>query len=178
MSIISGSRLRGCHPVVRLKSGLPPIARPECPTHVPALGYLWWARQWYGRNPNLFTLPVAAGVAATSAGLLLAVISSFTRSRSLTASPYLHGSARWASKKDIQQGDPNFQASRRSRLNAPRKGPCARPPAVLLLRDAWHSKTDCQSCKGKPGSRLEFYHLDLMLFLGCTAANQERRERN
>jgi hypothetical protein len=72
----------------------------------------------------------------------------------------------------------NFQASRRSRLNAPRKGPCARPPAVLLLRDAWHSKTDCQSCKGKPGSRLEFYHLDLMLFLGCTAANQERRERN
>ena len=64
---------------------------------------LWWAQQWYGRNPNLFALPAAAGVGTTSAGFLLAVISSFNRSRSLTASPYLHGSARWASKKDIQQ---------------------------------------------------------------------------
>jgi type IV secretion system protein VirD4 len=64
---------------------------------------LRWAQLWYGRNPNLFTFPAAAGVATTSAGLLLAVIGSFSRSRSLTASPYLHGSARWASQKDIDR---------------------------------------------------------------------------
>jgi type IV secretion system protein VirD4 len=64
---------------------------------------LRWAQLWYGRNSNLFTFPAAAGVATTSAGPLLAVIGSFSRSRSLTASPYLHGSARWASKKDIER---------------------------------------------------------------------------
>ena len=64
---------------------------------------LRWAQLWYGRNPNLFTFPAAAGVATTSVGLLLAVISSFSRSRSLIASPYLHGSARWSSKKDIER---------------------------------------------------------------------------
>jgi len=64
---------------------------------------LWWAQQWYPHNPALFTLPAAAGVATTAAGLLIAVMASFGRSRSLIASPYLHGSARWAAKEDIQQ---------------------------------------------------------------------------
>ena len=36
--IISRSRLCRCHTVIRVKSGLRSIARPERPTHVPALG--------------------------------------------------------------------------------------------------------------------------------------------
>jgi type IV secretion system protein VirD4 len=80
-----------------------PSLGPNVQHMYPPWEILRWAWAWYGRNPNLFTFPAAAGVATTSAGLLLAVISSFSRSRSLTASPYLHGSARWASKKDIDR---------------------------------------------------------------------------
>jgi type IV secretion system protein VirD4 len=54
-------------------------------------------------TPNLFMVPAAAGLATTSSGLLLAMIQQLYRSRSLIANPYLHGSARWAERRDIQE---------------------------------------------------------------------------
>src|SRR5260221_14064958 len=80
-----------------------PALGPNVQHIYPPWEILRWAWAWYGRNPNLFTLPAAAGVVTKSAGLLLAVISSFQASRSFTASPYLNGSASLAYKKDIQR---------------------------------------------------------------------------
>jgi type IV secretion system protein VirD4 len=64
---------------------------------------LVWAKEWYPQNPKAFGPPIGAGVGVTALGFMVAVIASTVRSRSLLATPYLHGSARWASQKDIDQ---------------------------------------------------------------------------
>lgn len=63
---------------------------------------LTWANKWYGTYPDAFMRAGSIGVLATGVGLLGLVITKMIQANSAKANEYLHGSARWANKKDIQ----------------------------------------------------------------------------
>ncbi|AJE23499.1 MULTISPECIES: type IV secretory system conjugative DNA transfer family protein [Azotobacter] len=63
---------------------------------------LTWANKWYGIYPDAFMRAGSIGVLATGVGLLGLVVTKMISANSSKANEYLHGSARWAGKKDIQ----------------------------------------------------------------------------
>lgn len=63
---------------------------------------LTWANKWHGTYPDAIMRAGSIGVLATGAGLLGLVITKMILANSSKANEYLHGSARWANKKDIQ----------------------------------------------------------------------------
>ncbi len=63
---------------------------------------LSWASDWYSIYPDEFMRSGSIGMVVTTVGLLGVAIAKVVTSNSSKASEYLHGSARWAEKKDIQ----------------------------------------------------------------------------
>ena len=63
---------------------------------------LKWASMWYSSYPNEFMKAGSVGMVVTSVGLLVVAIAKVVAKNSSKANQYLHGSARWADKKDIQ----------------------------------------------------------------------------
>jgi type IV secretion system protein VirD4 len=63
---------------------------------------LQWAFKWHGRFPREFMKSESLGMLVSAAGLLGVAIAKVVCSNTSRANEYLHGSARWAGKKDIQ----------------------------------------------------------------------------
>lgn len=63
---------------------------------------LTWASKWYGTYPEAVMRAGSIGVLASGVGLLALAITKMIQANSSKANEYLHGSARWANKKDIQ----------------------------------------------------------------------------
>ena len=61
-----------------------------------------WASKWYGTYTDAFMRAGSIGTVITGAGMLGAVITQMIKANSAKANDYLHGSARWANKDDIQ----------------------------------------------------------------------------
>jgi len=63
---------------------------------------LLWAEQWYGLYPDAVMKAGGIGLIVTMARLLLTFLLKTLLTNTARASETLHGSARWATKKDIQ----------------------------------------------------------------------------
>ena len=63
---------------------------------------LSWASQWGHLYPQEFVRAGSVGLVIAAAGLLAIFIARLITANSLKANEFLHGSARWAEKKDIQ----------------------------------------------------------------------------
>ena len=68
----------------------------------PPWGILQWASKWYSAYPDAFMHAAGVGITVTSVGLIGIVITKMVVANSSKANVYLHGSARWAAKQDIQ----------------------------------------------------------------------------
>lgn len=62
---------------------------------------VFWFLKWYNSFPHVFLLAGSVGVVCSAVGLLIIAVSKVAISNSSQASEFLHGSARWAEKKDI-----------------------------------------------------------------------------
>lgn len=63
---------------------------------------LIWAGKWWNYYSAQFTSAGSAGIMVASVGLLLLLALKSRLSQSGSSHPYLHGSARWAERKDIE----------------------------------------------------------------------------
>jgi len=63
---------------------------------------LVWAGKWYSNYPKEFMGAGGVGMMVSTAGLVGVVLMKMALSNTAKANQYLHGSARWAKKKDIQ----------------------------------------------------------------------------
>ncbi len=61
-----------------------------------------WAGKWYGHYPDDFMRAASIGITVSAVGLLTLVVIKMVQANSSKANLYLHGSARWANMKDIQ----------------------------------------------------------------------------
>ena len=68
----------------------------------PPWSILIWANKWYAHYSYFFIQAGSLGVVFSSVSLIGLVIAKIAMENSSTANKYLHGSARWANKKDIQ----------------------------------------------------------------------------
>ncbi len=64
---------------------------------------LVWADQWYGQYPDIFDMAASIGVLFSGVGLILVLIIKMVLANSSRTNQGLHGSARWADKKDIEK---------------------------------------------------------------------------
>ncbi len=64
---------------------------------------LLWADKWYGHYPAIFDVAASVGVLFSSVGLILVLIIKMVLANSSRTNQGLHGSARWADKKDIEK---------------------------------------------------------------------------
>lgn len=62
-----------------------------------------WYSKWHDKFPNELVSAGGVGTMVVAAGLLAMAITKIVTSNSSKANQYLHGSARWADKKDIQE---------------------------------------------------------------------------
>jgi len=62
-----------------------------------------WANKWQALYQPHVMKAASIGVSVSAVGLLSVVITKMVQANSSKASPYLHGSARWANLKDIQE---------------------------------------------------------------------------
>lgn len=63
---------------------------------------LEWSSKWYSHYPHEIMKAASVGMMVSTAGLLGVAVAKVVSSNSSKANEYLHGSARWAGKKDIQ----------------------------------------------------------------------------
>lgn len=63
---------------------------------------LAWSSQWYAHFPSEILQAASVGMLVSTVGLLGVAVAKVVSSNSSKANEYLHGSARWAEKKDIQ----------------------------------------------------------------------------
>lgn len=68
----------------------------------PAWAIVSWAMKWHGQSPEAFMRAGSAGIAIAGLGLTVLVIVKILVANTAKANPFLHGSARWANKRDIQ----------------------------------------------------------------------------
>jgi type IV secretion system protein VirD4 len=61
-----------------------------------------WASQWYTQESEAFLRAGWMGMSVSAVGLLVLVITKMIQASSSQANEYMHGSARWAGKKDIE----------------------------------------------------------------------------
>lgn len=63
---------------------------------------LQWSAQWYSYYPEEFMRASSMGLLVSTVGLLGVAVAKVVSSNTSKANEYLHGSARWAGKEDIQ----------------------------------------------------------------------------
>ena len=63
---------------------------------------LVWAGDWYSQYPNQIMRAASYGMVLSAVGLVLLLVLQLVLRNSSKANKYLHGSARWAAKKDIE----------------------------------------------------------------------------
>lgn len=63
---------------------------------------LEWSSTWYARYPDEVMTAASVGLLVATVGLLGVAVAKVVTSNSSRANAYLHGSARWAEKKDIE----------------------------------------------------------------------------
>jgi type IV secretion system protein VirD4 len=63
---------------------------------------LEWSIKWYSQYPNEIMKAASMGILVSGTGLMVVAVWKIVASNSAQANEYLHGSARWADKKDIQ----------------------------------------------------------------------------
>ncbi|ECZ2944987.1 TraM recognition domain-containing protein [Salmonella enterica] len=63
---------------------------------------LQWAGKWYAQYPDDFMRAGSIGMVVSTVGLLGVTVTKMVTANTGKANEYLHGSARWADKKDIQ----------------------------------------------------------------------------
>ena len=68
----------------------------------PPWSILGWAGKWYSIYPDAFVRAGSIGTIIASLGLIALVVVRMVRANSSKANEFLHGSARWANKQDIQ----------------------------------------------------------------------------
>lgn len=68
----------------------------------PPWSILTWASKWYAVYPHAFTKAGGLGATACALGLLSLLSVKSILANSSKASQYLHGSARWANRKDVE----------------------------------------------------------------------------
>lgn len=68
----------------------------------PPWGILQWAFKWYGRYPDDFIRAGSLGAFCSTIGLLAVALVKVVATNTSKAHQYLHGSARWASLKEIK----------------------------------------------------------------------------
>ena len=68
----------------------------------PPWSILGWASQWHGAYPDALTQAGGIGVIISAIGLLGLLAVKSVLGNTARASEYLHGSARWANRKDIE----------------------------------------------------------------------------
>jgi len=68
----------------------------------PPWAILQWAAKWYSNYPDQFMEATATGAFVTTFGLLGVAITKVVATNTSKGNKFLHGSARWANKKDIQ----------------------------------------------------------------------------
>ncbi len=64
---------------------------------------LVWALRWHARYSDVFMKAGSMGVVASGIGMIGLVMRKLLRANTSKANEYIHGSARWASEKDIKQ---------------------------------------------------------------------------
>ncbi|MGV7209330.1 type IV secretory system conjugative DNA transfer family protein [Oxalobacteraceae bacterium A2-2] len=81
--------------------------------HAPVLGPRWhqlyapwdillWAWRWYRHMPAAFIRAGSIGSSLSAVVLIVLVVARMVASNTYKAHPYLHGSARWADRRDIE----------------------------------------------------------------------------
>lgn len=68
----------------------------------PPWSILQWATKWYSHYPDEIMIAGSVGLLICTVGLLGLAIAKMVISNTAKANQFLHGSARWAEKKDIQ----------------------------------------------------------------------------
>ncbi len=63
---------------------------------------LIWSGKWYGLFPQIFMKAAGFGMTIAATGLLGLMVAKLVSQNSSQANPYLHGSARWANRHDIE----------------------------------------------------------------------------
>ncbi len=81
--------------------------QPQLGAHLNTIYEPWailiWADKWYDQYPALFDLAASIGVLLSGIGLILVLIIKMVLANSSRTNQGLHGSARWANKKDIKK---------------------------------------------------------------------------
>ncbi|QKV55367.1 type IV secretory system conjugative DNA transfer family protein [Comamonas antarctica] len=62
-----------------------------------------WAMQWYGAYPDVFVRAAGVGTTLAGAALLALAVARMLQAHSGRPNAYLHGSARWADRHDIER---------------------------------------------------------------------------
>ena len=68
----------------------------------PPWAILNWAAKWYGAYPDAIMRAGSLGITITGAGLIGLMVTRMIMANTSKVNEYLHGSARWANQKDIQ----------------------------------------------------------------------------
>ncbi|MFY8352923.1 type IV secretory system conjugative DNA transfer family protein [Pseudoalteromonas sp. SSM20] len=75
-------------------------------THFNHIYFPWqilvWSTEFYSDQPRAFIVSGSIGLVVSGVGLLTVIIHRIVSANSSKVNPYLHGSARWANKKDIE----------------------------------------------------------------------------
>ncbi len=69
----------------------------------PPWSIIIWADKWYGQYPDQVMQAGSYGLVVAAIGLVLLFVLQMILRNSTKANKYLHGSARWANKKDIEK---------------------------------------------------------------------------
>lgn len=63
---------------------------------------LIWSGRWWGQNPQPFMGAGSAGIAVSAIGLIAMLFRRHLTANTAQANEYMHGSAKWADRKDIE----------------------------------------------------------------------------
>jgi type IV secretion system protein VirD4 len=88
-------------------------------------GILQWASKWYTQYPDAFMRAGSMGMMATSVGFLVAIAVKIANENKPRANEYLHGSARWANRHDIEMAGLLPRSARLLEVVSSRAAPAA-----------------------------------------------------
>lgn len=95
-----------------------------------------WGAKWYHQYPEVFHRAGSVGITAAGVGLIGLMVIKLVLANSSKVNEYLHGSARWANKKDLE--DSGLLPRRRKWHEVLRRFPSATSAGVYV--GAWQDK--------------------------------------